>query len=382
MDFELNDEQRMIRDLCRDFARREIAPYVERWYDAGHFPEDVFHKMADLQLMGLLVPEGYGGTNAGTVAFVAAMEEIAAVDQSIAATWNAHLTIGSLPFLHFGTEEQKQRWLVPLARGEILGAFGLTEPEAGSDASNMKTSAVAEGDWWIVNGTKCFISNAGTPLSYGLVILAVTGRHADGRKRYSTLIIPRGTPGYTIGERYAKIGWHMVDTREQVFEQCRIPRENLLGPEGAGLRQFLQILDVGRISVAAVSLGLARAALELALRYASQRVTFGQTLAKHQAIQFKLADIATALEAARLLTYQAAWLRDTGQPYAKEAAMAKLFASEAAVRAAEEAVQIHGGYGYTREYAISRFYLDSKVLTIGEGTSEVQRMVIARHLGC
>lgn len=382
MEFELNEEQRMIRDLCRDFAQREIAPYAEEWYDAGHFPVDVFRKMADLQLMGLLVPEAYGGSNAGTVAFVAAMEEIAAVDQSIAATWNAHLTIGSLPFLHFGTEAQKQRWLVPLARGAALGAFGLTEPEAGSDAANIKTTAVPDGDAWVINGTKCFITNAGTPLSYGLVILAVTGRDADGKRRYSTLIVPRDAPGYTVGPRYHKIGWHTVDTREQIFEDCRVPRDHLLGPEGAGLRQFMETLDVGRISIAALSVGLARAALELALGHAKQRVTFGKPLAKHQAIQFKLADIAMAVDAARLLTYRAAWLRDAGKPYAKEAAMAKLFASEAAVRAAEEAVQIHGGYGYTREYAVSRFYLDSKILTIGEGTSEVQRMVIARHLGC
>ncbi|MBI4514326.1 MAG: acyl-CoA dehydrogenase family protein [Deltaproteobacteria bacterium] len=382
MEFELNDEQRMIRDLCRDFAQHEIAPHAEQWYDAGEFPTAVFRKLAELQLMGLLIPEEYGGSNTGTVAFVAAMEELARVDQSIAATWNAHLTIGSLPYLHFGTEEQKQRYLVPLARGEILGAFGLTEPEAGSDAANISTAAILDGDSWVINGTKCFITNAGTPLSYGLVVLAVTGRDAAGKKRYSTLIVPRDTPGYTVGRRYHKVGWHTVDTREQVFEDCRVARENLLGPEGAGLRQFMQTLDVGRISIAALSVGLARAALELALAHAQQRVTFGKRLSQHQAIQFKLADIATAVEAARLLAYRAAWLRDSGRPYAQEAAMAKLFASEAAVRAAEEAVQIHGGYGYTREHAVSRFYLDSKILTIGEGTSEVQRMVIARHLGC
>jgi alkylation response protein AidB-like acyl-CoA dehydrogenase len=382
MEFELTEEQRMIRELCHDFARSEIAPHVERWYNASYFPVEVFRKMADLQLMGLLVPEAYGGTDTGTVAFVAAMEEIAAVDQSIAATWNAHLTIGSLPFLHFGTEAQKQRWLVPLARGEALGAFGLTEPEAGSDAASIKTTAVANGDGWVINGTKCFITNAGTPLSYGLVVLAVTGADPHGKKRYSTLVVPRDTPGYSVGPRYSKIGWHMVDTREQSFQDCHIPRDHLLGPDGAGLRQFMQTLDVGRISIAAVSVGLARAALELALGHASQRVTFGKRLSQHQAIQFKLADIATAVDAARLLTYRAAAMRDAGVPYAKEAAMAKLFASEAAVRAAEEAVQIHGGYGYTREYAVSRFYLDSKILTIGEGTSEVQRMVIARHLGC
>jgi len=382
MDFRLNDEQRMIQELCRDFGEREIAPHIEQWYDAGHFPADVFRQMAELELMGLLVPEEYGGSNAGTVAFVAAMEEMAAVDQSIAAMWNAHLTIGSLPFLYFGSETQKRRWLVPLARGEILGAFGLTEPEAGSDAANIKTTASAEGDCWTINGSKCFITNTGTPLSYGLVVMVVTGRDEKGRKQYSTVIVPRGTAGYTVGQLYSKIGWHMVDTREQIFEDCRVPRDHLLGPEGAGLRQFLQTLDVGRISIAALSVGLARTALALALDYAGQRVTFGKPLAKHQAIQFKLADMATAVDAARLLTDRGAALRDAGEPYSKEAAMAKLFASEAAVRAAEEAVQIHGGYGYTRDYAVSRFYLDSKILTIGEGTSEVQRMVIARHLGC
>ncbi len=382
MQLELDEDQRRIRDLCRDFAAHEIAPQAERWYDACEFPTGVFRQMADLGLMGLLVPERWGGTDVGTVAFVAAMEEIAAVDQSIAATWNAHLTIGSLPFLHFGSDAQKERWLVPLARGEHLGAFGLTEPGAGSDAAAIETSAVRDGDEWVIDGTKCFITNAGTDLSYGLVLLAVTAREPGGKKRYSTFVVPRGTPGYTVGRRYPKIGWHTVDTREQVFDGCRIAHENLLGAEGAGLRQFMQTLDVGRISIAALSVGLARGALELALRHARERVAFGVPLCRHQAIQFKLADMATSLEAARLLTYQAAALRDAGRPYAKEAAMAKLFASEAAVRAAEEAVQIHGGYGYTREYAVSRFYLDSKILTIGEGTSEVQRMVIARHLGC
>ncbi|MFQ5667318.1 MAG: acyl-CoA dehydrogenase family protein [Candidatus Binatia bacterium] len=382
MDFDLNEEQRSIRDLCRDFAQHAIAPHAEQWYEASEFPVDAFRQMAELGLMGLLIPERYGGTNVGTVAFVAAMEEIAAVDQSIAATWNAHLTIGSLPFLYYGTEPQKQRWLVPLAHGKTLGAFGLTEPEAGSDAANIQTMAVADGDEWVINGSKCFITNAGTPLSYGLVLLAVTGREADGKKRYGTFVVPRETPGYTVGRPYRKIGWHTVDTREQVFHDCRVPRENLLGSERGGLRQFLEMLDVGRISVAALAVGLGRAALELALRHAGQRVTFGQVLSKHQAIQFKLADIATAVDAARLLTYRAACRRDAGVPYSQEAAMAKLFASEAAVRAAEEAVQIHGGYGYMCEYAVSRFYLDSKILTIGEGTSEVQRMVIARHLGC
>ncbi|MGE0821553.1 MAG: acyl-CoA dehydrogenase family protein [Candidatus Binatia bacterium] len=382
MDFELAAEQQMLKDLCRDFARKEIAPYADEWFDAEHFPVEVYRKMADLNLMGMLIPEEYGGSNAGTLAMVVALEELGKVDQSIATTLQAHLTIGSLPFLHFGTEEQKHKWLSPLARGEHLGAFGLTEAQAGSDAANIQTTAVLEGDQWVVNGTKSFISNAGTPISYGLVALTTSGKDAEGKRRYCAIIIPSGTPGYTVGRRYKKIGWHGVDTREQIFENVRVPRENLLGEEGAGFRAFLKTLECGRISVATLGFSLAQGCLEMSLKYAMERKTFGKPLASHQAIQFKLADMATQAEMAKLMIYRAAWLRDQGRPFAKEAAMAKLAASEIAVKAAEEAVQIHGGYGYTREFPVSRFYLDSKILTIGEGTSEVQRMVIARQLGC
>jgi short/branched chain acyl-CoA dehydrogenase len=382
MDFTLNEEQQLLRELCRNFARREIAPHADAWFDAEVFPVEVFRKMADLQLMGLLIPKEYGGTDVGTVAMVAAVAELAKVDQSIAAAWQAHMTIGSLPFLLFGSEAQKQRWLVPLARGETLGAFGLTEPQAGSDAANIQTTAVRDGDTWVINGAKCFITNAGTELSYGLVALTVSGHDPDGKKRYSAFVIPRDTPGYTVGKSYKKIGWHMVDTREQVFEDCRVPRDHLLGEEGVGFRQFMQALEVGRISIAALALGLCQACLEMSLAYAKDRQAFGKPISQHQAIQFKLADMATELEMVRLLAYKAAWLRDLGHPYAREAAMAKLAASEAAIRAAEEAVQIHGGYGYVRDFPVSRFYLDSKILTIGEGTSEIQRMVIARQLGC
>ena len=386
MDFELTEEQRMIRDLCRDFAKKEIAPYADEWFDAEYFPTEVFKKLADLRLMGLLIPEEYGGSNAGTLGMVMAVEELGKVDQSIATTLQAHLTIGSLPFLHFGTHEQKHRWLTPLATGTHLGAFGLTEPQAGSDAANILTTSRLEGDEWVVNGTKSFISNAGTPLSYGLVALTANaapddGPHA-GKKEYSAIIIPKGTPGYTVGKPYKKIGWHTVDTREQIFDDVRVPRANLLGEQGAGFRAFLKTLECGRISVATLGLSLAEACLDLSLRYALERKTFGKPLASHQAIQFKLADMATQTEMARLMIYRAATLRDAGEPYATEAAMAKLAASEIAVKAAEEAVQIHGGAGYVRESPVSRFYLDSKILTIGEGTSEVQRMVIARQLGC
>ncbi len=382
MDFEVTPEQAMIRDLCRDFAKREIAPYADEWFEAEHFPTDVFKELARLDLMGLLIPEEYGGSDAGTMGMVMAIEELGKIDQSVATTLQAHLTIGSLPFLQFGTEEQKKKWLTPLAKGEHLGAFGLTEPQAGSDAANILTTSRLEGDQWVVNGTKSFISNAGTPISYGLVALTSNGVSDAGKKEYSAIIIPKGTPGYTLGSPYRKIGWHTVDTREQVFDDVRVPRENLLGDQGAGFRAFLKTLECGRISVATLGLSLAEGCLDLSLKHALDRKTFGQPLASHQAIQFKLADMATQIEMARLMIYRAATLRDERKPFAKEAAMAKLASSEIAVRTAEEAVQIHGGYGYMRESPVSRFYLDSKILTIGEGTSEVQRMVIARQLGC
>ncbi len=382
MDFELTEEQRALQALCRDFVQKEIIPQRDEWNTSGRFPVEVFRKMADLGLMGLLVPEEYGGTGVGAVAFVAAMEEIAKADQSVAATWNAHLTIGSLPLRYFGSEEQKRRWLVPLARGERLGAFGLTEPEAGSDARAIRTTARWDGDSWVINGTKMFTSNAGTEISLGVILLAVSGMRPDGSKEYSAFLVPRGTSGFHLGRNIPKIGWHAVDTRELVFENCRVPADHLIGERGVGLRQFMQALAIGRISIAALSLGLAQACLEVALEYARQRKQFGQPISQFQAIQFKLADMATAVENARLITYKAAWLYDQGRDYAKEAAMAKLYASDTAMHAALEAVQIHGGYGYTDEYVVSRFFRDAKILQIGEGTNEIQRLVIARHLGC
>jgi alkylation response protein AidB-like acyl-CoA dehydrogenase len=382
MNFDLTEEQRSLQALCREFARKEILPHRDEWNASGRFPVEVFRKLADLGLMGLLVPEEYGGSGVGAVAYVAAMEEIAKADQSVAAAWNAHLTIGSLPLLYFGTEEQKRRWLVPLARGERLGAFGLTEPEAGSDARAIRTTAAPDGDGWVINGTKMFTSNAGTEMSLGVIILAVTGTRADGSREYSAFLVERGTPGFRPGRLIPKIGWHAVDTRELVFENCRVPGENLIGPRGVGLRQFMQALAVGRISVAALSVGLAQACLEVSLEYARQRRQFGQPISAFQAIQFKLADMATAIERARLLTYKAAWLYDHGREFAREAAMAKLSASDTAMQAALEAVQIHGGYGYTEEYVVSRFFRDAKILQIGEGTNEIQRLVIARLLGC
>ncbi len=377
MNFELTDEQRSLQGLCRDFAKKEILPHRDEWNTSGRFPVEVFRKMAELGLMGLLVPEDYGGTGVGAVAYVAAMEEIGKADQSVAAMWNAHLTIGSLPLLYFGTEEQKRRWLVPLARGERLGAFGLTEPEAGSDARAIRTSARPDGDGWVINGTKMFISNAGTEMSQGVVLLVVTGE-----REYSAFMVPRGTAGFQVGRLIPKIGWHAVDTRELVFENCRVPADHMIGARGVGLRQFMQALAVGRISIAALSLGLGQACLEVALEYARQRKQFGRPISQFQAIQLKLADMATAVENARLITYKAAWLYDQGREYAREAAMAKLYASDTAMHAAMEAVQIHGGYGYTDEFVVSRYFRDAKLLQIGEGTNEIQRLVIARLLGC
>jgi alkylation response protein AidB-like acyl-CoA dehydrogenase len=382
MDFDLTEEQRSLQALCRDFARKEIVPHRDEWNRARRFPVEVFRKMAELGLMGLLVPERYGGSGVGAAAYVAAMEEIGKADQSVAATWNAHLTIASMPLLYFGTEEQKVRWLVPLARGERLGAFGLTEPGAGSDARGIETTARRDGDGWVINGTKMFTSNAGTEMSLGVTILAVSGRTPAGGKEYSAFMVPRGAPGFRLGKNLSKIGWDATDTRELVFEDCRVPGDHLIGTPGVGLRQFMQALAIGRISVAALSLGLAQACLEVALDYARQRRQFGRAISEFQAIQFKLADMATAVENARLLTYKAAWLYDQGREYAREAAMAKLYASDAAMQAASEAVQIHGGYGYTDEYPVSRFFRDAKILQIGEGTNEIQRLVIARLLGC
>lgn len=378
MDLDLPAEAIELQKLCRDFAEKEIEPYAESWSEEERFPSDVFLKMGELDLTGLLIPHEYGGTDAGYVSYVTAMEAIGAADQSFAAAWNAHSTIASLPLAVFGTEEQKKNWLIPLASGRNIGAFGLTEPTAGSDASGIRTTARQDAGGWLVNGAKMFITNAGTEVSLGVTLLAVTGTNDDGSKRFGTFFVPTGTDGYTVGRPLRKLGWHGMDTRELIFDNCWIPAENLIGEEGNGLRQFLDVLDGGRISVAALGLSLAQEALDLASVHATQREQFGKRLADFQAVQHKLADMATEVEAARSLVYRAAWLADNGRPFGKEAAMAKLYASEVANRAASASVQIHGGYGYIRESKISRFYADAKVLEIGEGTNEIQRNVIAR----
>jgi alkylation response protein AidB-like acyl-CoA dehydrogenase len=333
--------------------------------------------MGDLGLLGLLIPPEWGGVGMTTVGFVAAMEQVGLADQSVAAAWQAHVTIGSLPLLLFGNDAQRERWLRPLAEGRALGAFGLTEPDAGSDARGIRTRAERRDDGWLINGRKTFISNAGTDMSFGVTLLARVDESA-----FASFVVEKDTPGFTMGPKMAGIGWRGLDTRELYFDDVWVPDEHLVGDPAMGLSQFLRTLEVGRISIAALSLSLAQAVLDLATAYARERVQFGQPISKFQAIQFKLADIATELEAARWLTYRAASLRDAGEPFQKEAAMAKLKASRVATWAASEAVQVHGGLGYMLDSPVARFYCDAKVLEIGEGTNEIQHLVIARALGC
>jgi short-chain 2-methylacyl-CoA dehydrogenase len=378
---DLPEEESQLRDLCREFAEGEIAPHAARWWEQERCPTELLRHMGQLDLLGLLVPDEYSGANVSTVAAVAAIHEVGRIDQSIAAAWQAHLTIGSLPLLAFGSEEQKQRWLRPLASGEKLGAFGLTEPEAGSDAAAIRTQARREGDEWVINGSKVFISNAGTEMSQGPVILSLLPSE-DGEPRYGNLIVPRGTSGFEFGPKMRGIGWRALDTRELSLVDVRLPEDHLLGQPGRGLAQFLAVLEVGRITVATLGISLTAAVLELALQHAKRRKQFGQPLSKFQAIQFKLADIAAQLESVTLLVYRAAQLRDAGRPFRREAAMAKLLSSRLAMYAASEAVQIHGGYGFMHEYPVARFFCDAKVLEIGEGTNEIQHIVIARELGC
>lgn len=380
MNFNLSDQNIALQKMCKEFASREIAPFAAGWSARGEFPVSVFRKLGDLGLMGMLIDEEYSGSNAGMVAYVTAMEEIGNADQSVAAAWNAHSTIGSLPLARFGTDEQKRRWLAPLASGKNIGAFALTEPAAGSDASGVRTAATRVDGGWLINGTKMFISNAGTEMSLGVTVLAVTGCNRDGSKRFGTVFVPDGTEGYSKGQKLEKLGWHALDTRELIFDDCVVPEDHLIGEEGAGLRQFLHVLDAGRVSIAALSLSLARAALEMAVQHSGDREQFGKPLNRFQAVSHKLADMATEIEAARWLVYRAAWLFDEGEPFSQAAAMAKLYASEVANRAASQSLQIHGGYGYMLESRISRFFADAKILEIGEGTNEIQRNIIARGL--
>jgi alkylation response protein AidB-like acyl-CoA dehydrogenase len=381
MDFELSDEQRLLRDTVRDFARQEVAPVAERLDRTKAFPYELVAKMGELGLMGIPFPEQYGGGGADTLAYALAVEELTRIDSSVAITMAAHTSLGTMPIYRWGTDEQKDDWLPRLCSGEKLAAFGLTEPEAGSDAGNTQTRAALDGGEWVVNGAKQFITNSGTEISGCVTITAVTG-DGNGSKEISNIIIPNGTPGYEPGEPYRKMGWNASDTRPLTFDECRVPEGNLLGRRGDGFKQFLQILDGGRIGVAAMGVGLAQGALDEAISYSKERRAFGQPIGKFQAIQAKIADLSAQIEAARLLVYRAAVLKERGENFTLTAAQAKLITGRLAVRATEEAVQIHGGYGYIEEYPVCRFYRDAKILTIGEGTDEVQQMVIARQLGC
>jgi len=382
MDFTLTEPERELLDLGRTYAEREIAPIAAQAWHEERCPTEVLRGLGELGLLGLLVPEKWGGIDASTVGFVSLLAAMAAVDPSIAAAWQAHSTIGSLPLLLFGSDDQRERWLRPLAEGRALGAFGLTEPGAGSDVRSIRTRATRAAGGWVLNGQKAFISNAGTDMSFGVTVLARIGEDADGKPRFGSFIVERGSAGYTTGPKLRGIGWHSLDTRELFFDDVWVPDDQVVGEPGAGLAQFLGALEVGRISIAALSVGTAEGALRLALEYAKQREQFGAKISSFQAIQFKLADMATEIEAARWLTYYAAALRDAGKPFKKEAAMAKLKASRVATAVTSEAVQIFGGAGYLLESPIARFYCDAKVLEIGEGTNEIQHLVIARELGC
>ncbi len=377
MDFDLTDEQRLLRDTVRDFARAEVAPAAEELDRTKAFPYELVAKLGDLGLMGIPFPEEYGGGGADTLSYVLAVEELARIDSSVAITLAAHTSLGTMPIHLWGTREQKDEWMPELCAGTRLAAFGLTEPEAGSDAGNTRTRARLEDGEWVIDGAKQFITNAGTDISGCVTITARTGED-----EISNLIVPNGAPGYEQGEPYRKMGWNASDTRPLTFDGARVPEENLLGRRGDGFKQFLQILDGGRIGVAAMGVGLAQGALDEAIAYAKERRAFGQPISKFQAIQGKIADISAELEAARLLTYKSAIEKDRGESFTLTAAQAKLKTGRLAVRATEEAVQIHGGYGYIEEYPVCRFYRDAKILTIGEGTDEVQQMVIARQLGC
>jgi short/branched chain acyl-CoA dehydrogenase len=384
MDFDLSPEHELIRRTVREFAEGEVAPVAEELDRTKAFPYEIVEKLGKLNLMGIPFPEEYGGGGGDTLAYSLAVEELTRVDSSVAITLCAHTSLGTQPIYLFGSEEQKREWMPRLCAGEVLGAFGLTEPEAGSDAGNTRTRArLADGEWTI-DGAKQFITNAGTDISGLVAITAVTGSDPAGprqEREISNIIVPNGTPGYEPGEPYRKMGWNASDTRPLSFTDCRVPEENLLGPRGAGFKQFLHILDIGRIGVAAMGVGLAQGALDQALQYAKERHAFGKPISKFQAIQAKLADMSTEIAAARLLVHKAALEKDAKRNFTLTAAQAKLKTGRLAVRCAEEAVQIHGGYGFIEEYPVCRFYRDAKILTIGEGTDEVQQMVIARALG-
>ncbi|MGH9178765.1 MAG: acyl-CoA dehydrogenase family protein [Acidimicrobiales bacterium] len=376
MDFELSPEQEAFRTVVREFATAEIVPHAEAWDRDHTFPVETVRKMGDLGLFGLPFPEEYGGSGADLTTFCVAVEEIARADQSMGVTLEAAVGLGANPIFRFGTEEHRRQWLPDLCAGRALGAFGLTEPNAGSDAGATRTRADLDGDEWVLNGEKSFITNSGTPIT---TLVNVTAR--TGPDEISTVVVPAGTPGMEVQPAYRKMGWHASDTHGLVFTDCRVPAANLLGTRGRGMAQVLAVLDEGRVALAAMAVGVIEACLEQATAYAKDREAFGRPIGANQGIAFKCADLAVAADAARLLTYRAAWRRDAGLSFGREAAMAKLYATEAAVTATRQATQVFGGYGFMDETPVSRYYRDAKVLEIGEGTSEIQRLVIARSLG-
>lgn len=381
MSYRLSDEHEELRRTVAEFARTEVAPVIGDYYERAAFPYEIVAAMGRMGLFGLPFPEDVGGMGGDYLALCLALEELARVDSSVAITLEAAVSLGAMPIYRFGTPEQQATWLPRLCSGEALGAFGLTEPEGGSDAGATRTTARLDAGEWVINGTKSFITNSGTDITALVTVTAVTGQRPDGRPEISAVIVPAGTPGFTIGQRYSKVGWCASDTNELVFTDCRVPEANLLGERGRGYAQFLSILDEGRIAIAALAVGLAQGCVDECLRYVGQRVAFGHEIGRYQAIQFKIADMAARVHTARLAYYDAAARLLAGQPFKKEAAIAKLVASHAAMDNARDATQIFGGYGFMNEYPVGRFYRDAKILEIGEGTSEIQRMVIARELG-
>jgi alkylation response protein AidB-like acyl-CoA dehydrogenase len=380
MDLDLAPEQQDFQKTVRAFVDDVVRPNAERWDEEGELPMEAVKQMAELGLFGLPFPEDYGGSGADFLTLCLAIEELARVDSSLAITLEAAVGLGAMPIYRFGTEEQKQKWLPPLAAGDSLAGFGLTEPEAGSDAGGTRTTAKLDNGEWVINGSKSFITNSGTPITSFVTATAITDQ-SNGHKEISAIIVPNGTPGFEVGKPYRKMGWHHSDTHELSFSDCRVPEENLLGERGKGFANFLKILDDGRIAIAALSVGLAQGCLDESIKYASERKAFGKSIGSFQGLQFMIADMATKVELARQAYYKAAWLESVGRPYKKEAAMAKLYASKIAVDCARDAVQVHGGYGYIEEFPVCRHFRDSKILEIGEGTSEVMRILIARELG-
>jgi len=381
MEFKLSPEQEILRESGRSFAEKEIKPVARELDKSEAFSDETMEKMAQLGLFGVFVPEAYGGQGMDYLSYIIATEEIARIDGSHAATIAAGNSLGIGPLYYFGSEKQKQKYLPDLCSGKTLWGFGLTEPNAGSDAASSRTSAVLDGDAWVINGSKIFITNASTKISAGVTVLCKTGTREDGRPELSCILVETGTPGYTTRAMHGKMMWRASNTSELFFEDCRVPYENLLGQRGHGFHQMMQTLDGGRLSIAAMGLGGAQGCLDMALKYSNEREQFGRPIANFQVNAFKLADMAVEIECARLLLYKACWLRDSDLPFSKEAAMAKLYCSETMYRCANHAVQLHGGYGLMQEYDVERFYRDQKLLDIGEGTSEVQRIVISRHIG-